>query len=357
MKGRTYTSLLKFSPPFLLAATLAALACSSTPAGGNDGGTTAAPCIDTLCAAGNKCIDNGKGEIKCRLTCKEHFGAEGCRSNQYCKWSTTPSGQSYCADVEGTKVEAKPGQWGGTCNPTGGEDNEACDGAQGFKCFADSPTDVQSALCTTFGCKADSECPGQFYCATVNTSPSAASAERSIGQTRTVCLPRAHCSPCERDADCKGGRCVPDDNGVKSCMSTCDRDSACPKDAFCTGGQSDVNVCYPYAGVCKGDGDLCSPCRSDVDCKDGGVCFDALPNSTERFCTKKLDACTLAACGTPAATKNVGCLIQGTSAECKDRYPTDLGCANNTTGKPGYCTGFVSLLKDGLAPGCWSRKR
>ncbi|MFO0666239.1 MAG: hypothetical protein U0174_19955 [Polyangiaceae bacterium] len=332
MKGRTFSFLLQVSP--FVVATL--LACSAT-VNGNSGDAGAAGCDSSKCAKDNQCIADAKGEVKCRLTCSEHLGAKGCGSSQYCNLSAkTP----YCADIDGKKVTPKPGQWGGRCTPTDGEDNAACDGSQGFKCFAESPTDVNSALCTTFGCKADSECPGQFYCATVNTAPSAVAADRTYGETRTVCLPRTQCSPCVADADCKSGRCVADGNGVKSCMATCDRDSSCPKDAACIGGVADVNVCYPYATVCKGDGSLCSPCRSDKDCTNG-VCYDALPNSTERYCTQKVENCTAAACPKPASGAKVACF--------KDTTP----------GVGGHCTGLAPLLTGSNpdVPACWSKRR
>ena len=334
MKGRTFAFLLKFTPLFGAIATV--LACSATINNNATADAGPVPCDSSKCAAGNKCIPNAAGETKCRLTCTEHYGAAGCNSGQYCELSApTP----YCVDIT-KKVTPKPGQWGGSCNPTLGEDNEGCDGAQGFKCFAELPTDANSALCTTFGCKADSECPGQYYCATVNTAPNATTADRSFGETRTACLPRVQCAPCTTNADCKGGRCVADGSGVKSCMRTCDRDSACEKDAYCSEGDTDVPVCYPYAGVCKGDGTLCSPCRSDADCKaGGGVCYDALPNSTERFCTQKVENCSATTCPKTESGAKVACF--------KDTTP----------GVGGQCTGLVALLQGGDLPACWSRKR
>lgn len=291
------------------------------------------------------------------------------------------------------------GRWGAPCPPGGGEtNNKACDTANGFACYGSSPTDA-AAFCTLIGCHQDGDCPGSWWCATVNSQPNVTTAKPAFGPTRTVCLPRAYCSPCLMDHDCTAapngtpqhcakdaqgkGFCAPQCSGNANCAldaqcvaqwavctpgagSACASDDDCPPadgtfqhcdagkctpecsgDADCAAGQKckGLGVCSPRAGVCVGDGTFCSPCRSDDDCIPGnGYCLSAAPYSTELFCSVPS---TVPHCDAQTANP----------AGCPPRSSTDNWKAVVCTGSPlNQCLGEVTFSMSG-APGCWTVNR
>jgi hypothetical protein len=261
--------------------------------------TTEAPpagCADDRCAPGNRCLPLN-GETKCRKTCSSNIDpAAGCPFGYTCVAPDT-GGEPFCLQddaklEDGTYVKRSDnGQWGAPCNPTGGINNDACDGAQGFLCYATSPTDG-AAYCTRFGCEADRNCGAGFGCATVNTTPNAERAKRStIGEVQQVCLRRAYCSTCAADLDCppvegRPAHCIPDDDGKTFCSVECGTSKNCTSEAFCADLGAGYKTCYPRARRCVGDGSLCSPCRSDADCGEDGACVKG-EYTTERTCAKK----------------------------------------------------------------------
>ncbi len=313
--------------------------------------------------------------------------------------STTPAS---------TAVTAPAGPWGVPCSATQGESgNPVCKSGAGFSCYGISTTDA-NAFCTRFGCTVDMDCPAAWWCADVNLVPNVTTdtqTSQSIGHTRRVCLPRGQCAPCKTDHDCasslmSGGtqqHCVPDSQGSLFCAGQCSSGANCELDALCApqwtlcspaagqvctgdedcppadgtyqhcdGGHctpecaraSDcassqscqaVGLCTPRAGVCKGDGSFCSPCRSDDDCPEG-YCFSAA-YSTERFCT-----------------------VFDTATACDDQELNPPGCPVPPPGanwkgsmcvltQPGQaeCYGVVvigqSTGSPQNAPGCWTQNR
>ncbi len=235
-------------------ALVAALAAVLGPPAGCSSSDGAA-CVSSRCPAGNECIDDGSGKgAACHQVCT---GASECPFNSYCN-----DGQpkSWCVASTLPIPQQTTGQWGATCVPTGGEaNNPGCDGADSFWCYGTSPTDA-SAFCTVFGCGADSDCPGDWWCATVNKAPNATTSTTSYGATRTVCLPRAYCAPCKLDHDCPaaaGGtqqHCALDTQGNGYCTTECATDANCALDATCQNWQS---LCTPAQGA---------SCQSDEDC-------------------------------------------------------------------------------------------
>jgi hypothetical protein len=76
--------------------------------------------------------------------------------------------------------------------------------------------------------------------------------------------------------------CISDGAG-NYCMRTCESDTGCLTASACQdkGGKK---VCFPLAGSCKGDGQLCAPCTIDNDCA-SKLCLRDQNNLTEeRFC-------------------------------------------------------------------------
>ncbi len=336
-----------------LGGTVAGLAsggCSSTtadpgPAPSATGTTAAAVCDSAKCAPGNECIKVG-AETKCRKTCSSNVdAAKACPTGYACtalapQEAECTGAQCFCAE-SGPKVEKKPtGQWTARCNPIDGiSSNKACDSAQGFTCFAQNPVDGE-AYCTR-ACEKDTDCAAGLFCGTVNDSPSAEAGSREGTGTIKVCQKRAYGSPCNATVDCGGGLiCIPDDSGKRFCTSKCTTDNNCTVDAFC-GDRAGGAVCYPNAGVLVGDGNFCSPCRSDLDCAAGkGLCVGS-SYTTERFCTSpSASACKSKDC--PSAPTGV------TGVACTTKAYDDIPA--------GMCIGLFKLGTTDV-PGCWTRTR
>jgi hypothetical protein len=377
------------------------LGCSSNTVVTQQPDSGQAACDPAQCAPKNECLADGQGVTKCRLPCTSQTE---CPFNYQCAAS---SPKNFCVK-NNLELERKPtGQWGFPCKPTDGFDNNpACDTsspprtcsalekccatlegsdatqckdavkaanpggceaafdglrgkglcpAQKFACYAETPTDA-AAYCTIYDCQSDLDCTGGYWCATINEAPNATTAQRRreginyvFGVTRTVCLKRTYCSPCKGDVDCpsidgKKQICATDANGTGFCTTECTASNQCALDAACTADNQPAQVCVPKAGVCKGDGSLCSPCYSDADCPEG-ACVRA-NYSTEKFCTVKSKvACSQTTRDCPAAAN--GWRVSCVSAVDPD-YPKDA------------CVGVVRL-DDGTSPsyviGCWTGNR
>ena len=250
----------------------------------------ASTCDSSKCATGNTCLPLD-GITMCRKTC-----ASNADSTQSCPFGYTcvaPGGdvQSFCVqNTDGVKASSL-GQYGAPCSPADGyENNKACDAAQGFLCFGESPTDA-NAYCTRFDCTTDRDCSAGFGCATINSKPNVTTAKRSIGRTLTACVRRAYCAACAVDLDCptqdgKAAHCVGNDKNAGFCSPECASTAECARDAKCTDFGFGYKSCFPRAGLCVGDGSLCSPCRSDADCGDDGACVRG-QYTTEKSCAKK----------------------------------------------------------------------
>ncbi len=314
--------------------------CSSTVADPGPAGPAA--CDSTKCAPGNECIAVG-GETKCRKTCSSNADpAKACPFGFACTALTPQEAeckgpQCICTELA-VKLEKKDkGQWGAACNPADGiAANKACDAAQKFQCYAQNPVDG-AAYCTR-ACEKDAECGAGFFCGSVNDSPSAEADKRTGTGTIKICQKRAYGSPCESTVDCGAGlRCFSDDKNQKFCTNTCADDNNCAVDAFCGDG-----LCYPNARVVVGDGTLCSPCRSDLDCAAGkGVC-GSNAYTTERFCTVPSPS----SCKTQGDCPKVPVGVSG--GGCTTQAFDDIPA--------GHCVGLFKLGSSNL-PGCWTRTR
>jgi hypothetical protein len=389
------------APAFLLAvAVILALAAPS----GCSSGSASAGCDAARCASGNECIDDGSGSgPACHKVCTS---SADCPFNWSC--NDNPS-KSWCVLSSYAVPELPTGQWGTACRPGDGEQgNKACDLADQFACYGINPTDA-NAFCTIFGCSFDTDCPGGWWCATVNAAPNVRTNKPSFGPTRTACLPRAYCAPCRMDHDCPPAsdgtqqHCVKEAQGDSHCAPQCGSDANCALDAKCAnwqslctpaqgpscrsdddcplaggitqhcdsgrcspecGGDGDCasvgdagaapatctwrRVCAPRAGVCLGGGGFCAPCRSDKDCMNG-YCLSGMPYSTERFCS-----------------------LKSTTLPCDTTTLDPPGCPRSTSGDnwlhsgctstpPSQCEGLVTFgTATGQAagvPGCWTVNR
>ncbi len=323
-----------------LTALIAGSACS--------GSSSAAACDDAQCAEGNLCIATASAPSQCELPCFTHTD---CPFNYHCD-ANAGGTRPYCT-INTLTFTQKPGQFGASCNPTGGfETNPACDTEGGFYCQASSPLDA-NAFCTYFGCTQDTDCGDGDYCGHVNASPSATSSAPPNGKTLVACLPRGYCAPCASDIDCAPSNgapqhCLAGTDGATFCTPECNGNAECALDAKCTS-QGNYAVCTPRAGVCKGDGSLCSPCRSDADCTNG-YCALAY-NSTERFCTTPsgitcsydssltiVDQCPTST----AATSEIGCAVPSVDPTIPANQCVGEVAEGTDNGQPSY------------VPGCWT---
>jgi hypothetical protein len=321
----------------VLVGLLAVTACSSS--------STAASCDSSQCAAGNKCLPLN-GETKCRKTCSSNSDPTASCPFGYTCVSESP--EPFCVKENAGVTKSSLGQWGAPCNAADGLDhNKACDSDQSFWCFGLSPTDGD-AYCTRYDCTADLDCGPGFYCGTANMYPDVTTVKRAYNQTEKVCLKRDYCAPCNADLDCLpiGGRtahCVADDNGAGFCALECDKTASCNYDAQCLN-FGDYNACYPRAGSCVGDGSLCSPCRSDADCGDDGICVKG-EYTQEKSCAKKSpSACASKDCpgkpgNLPSSSTGIGC-----PTKAYEEVPA------------GYCAGFYTLGQANDV-GCYSPER
>ena len=367
------------------------------------GGCSKAECESSKCAAGNACLDDGSGSGEtCHKVCTSQ---NDCPFGYYCNDGQLGSqGKNWCVENTNYPPEAAH-QWNSSCPASGGEENASCDWADSFACYGNAPTDAMS-FCTEYGCSQDSDCKGGWWCSTQNVGPNVVSADPTFGKTRTLCLKRLYCAPCQTDHDCYSDadttqqHCVADTNGSGYCTPQCTGDANCALDATCvaqwpvcipakgdacvsdddcppvggayqhcdsgmctpecgssadcTPGQTcqNLNVCVPRAGVCVGDGGFCSPCRSDADCKNG-FCLSGAPFSTERFCSA---ASTAAQCDS-SVMDPPGCPVPKASdnwklVECPDT--TDKTLADQ-------CVALVTFgAKTSAAQnvgGCWTPNR
>lgn len=120
-------------------------------------------------------------------------------------------------------------------------------------------------------------------------------------------------------------------------MPECDGSANCPNEARRADVGIGAKVCYPRAKVCVGDGTLCSPCRVDTDCGEDGLCVSGR-FTTEKLCTKKVNACTDCPKSLESPARLVGCSSVGSDQHCVGLYeigkpdrvgdpqPYDVGC-------------------------------
>lgn len=329
--------------------------CRKTCTGNGDGscpfgytclgsGTNACTKVDNPAPA--ICGDSFKGNV---FTCAGNPPL-GCRAGADGKYCCP---ESVCVKDAADVKKSDKGVWGATCNASKGKENPDCDQAQGFFCFALSPTDG-NAYCTRYDCTTDRDCGAGMFCGNANVAPNATtSAQNKPRDVQKVCQRRDYCSPCTSDLDCrpiagKPAHCVPDDNLAGFCTPECTDGKNCGFDAKCVDGGIGVKTCYPRAGKCVGDGSICQPCRSDADCGDDGACVKG-QYTTEKSCAKR------------------------SKIPCKDgaTQGTDFDCPKPVTPKAAirclgsvfeqvplnYCHGVYAFGDQGADVGCWTPER
>jgi hypothetical protein len=333
-------------------ALLSAAGCSSD---NNNNNNSPVACDSAKCAEGNKCLPLG-AETKCRKVCSSNSDpAKACPFGYTCVDQQTGV-EPFCVQDTAKRADGQPlakkpnGQWGAACNAAGGLDaNPDCDSEQQFYCFGLSNSDG-NAYCTRYGCEKDSDCGAGFTCQDVNVAPNVTTTKRTVGETQKICVRRTYCSACKVDLDCpdKNGKkqhcAAAETDGAGYCTPECDASQNCNDEAFCADPGIGVKVCIPRARTCVGDGSLCSPCRNDKDCKEGGICEKG-KYTTEYSCMKKAPS------SCQAGKAKGGCVGSLTTPK------VNVGCYGGANSAPeDYCHGIFDV---GGFPdvGCWSRPR
>ncbi len=386
-------------------------------------GCSKAECDSSRCAAGNQCIDDGSGSgATCHKVCKRaadcpanwycNDGLAGGGTTSWCVANTmayTPGKGQWGDPCRATAGEgANP-----DCDWSQGF---ACYGTSP----TDADTFCTQFACASDGdCPGGWWCSTQNIGPNVTSPVETVGKTRQICLPRKYCAPCKKDLDCFAPPGAPPMHCVPDTNGSNFCSPECTSDSSCsvrcPPRAppstrsarrpgrcarrrprrgrraavtttaplrpgtyqHCLGGRctpecssasdcagtqtcvTNVNVCEPRAGVCVGDGTLCSPCRSDDDCAPKTPALGAAPPapglcltaafSSERFCTA---AATVDACDA-SATDPAGCPLPQSGQPW-----TGVACI----GAPqNQCYGLVtfgtSTGSPMQIPGCWSVNR
>jgi len=213
------------------------------------------------CAAGERCLDNGCGEMRC-------FPAgHPCGNDADC-----PSG-STCTS-------------GACVHPSGGcTDSRDC--PLGFSC--DSGTCADRRI----GCAPDQPCPHGFYCfdELVDSAP--------------FCF-RAH-DPCVADTGCTFGTCADvAGDGDRVCLIS--TGPTCRTNADCS-----MGVCGSDPVMFEASCQAFGPCASAADCNSGFTCSDVWGDGrTECIppgaCTTRTDCAAGEVCGVPYMGAATACI-------------------------------------------------
>ncbi|MBX5482474.1 MAG: hypothetical protein IRZ16_11660 [Myxococcaceae bacterium] len=317
------------SLPLLLVAAGFLAACPPTPdtpdagpgnpcVGGilTDAGECVAKCDPSKCKANNTCVNN-----KCVLECTAHS-----QCKPYIQQCLPAKEDDTGRDIF-VCTNTPPVEIGDPC-PNGNECTETC-------AAWDGPADTD-AYCSIY-CSEDADCPGGYECI-YRRDPHALCEEEGFGNNpfcgetdepcvpkaqvdapgstfkigtycleRGVCMKKTQCSPCQSDVDCSYDpnlTCRYINESERVCLHRCSQDSDCAAGASCEGG-----FCFPYGDTCKGNGEFCSPCKSDVDCTPPYACYSL--HGSEKAC---VDASASIAC-----TRAADCPVSpaGRHAECQ----------------------------------------
>jgi hypothetical protein len=273
-----------------------------------------------------------------RTVCLPRAYCDGCQMDHDCPLAADGTQQHCVQDSSGN----------GFCSPQ-------C--ATGSNCPLDATcTRMPWGVCAQMTCATDADCVAAQACfAGVCRVPCARDADCPASNhapercsAAGVCVPKA----CASDDDC-----APTNGTFQHCSAgSCTPE--CAVDTDCNGGAGDqrcvpLSMCMPRAGVCRGDGSLCAPCRSDADCP-SGYCL-AAPYSTERFCSQTMKSgTTCSSTGPPPGS----CPTLPSNANYKGVACTaaadDFAPANQCVGLVTFGTVMGQMQH---VPGCWTVNR
>lgn len=218
-------------------------------------------CDPARCNAGNICVQN-----QCMLPCARHVD---CPNAYECR---EIEGQAVCAK-SALESEWGEGLFGSGCAYLG---DEECAADRGFVCIG--RVGDPDAYCSKSPCTTDADCPGNYWCQTV---------ERANGPQK-ACIRRSFCAPADsvtecNDADATFGR---DEQGNGWCLKSCS--GADPNS--CGGGNGCLKTgdswqCWPRSRTCTPSKSFCGRCTSRLDCPAGALCLTE-QYTKERYCTQ-----------------------------------------------------------------------
>lgn len=313
-------------------------------------------CDPAKCQAGNTCIAN-----RCELQCNQL--SDCIAGQQACVAKTNDAGQAVnvCEYTNKSQYIGTSCPLGTECDafmacPDGSDcgpdvTSPKCDASQcrPLDCIGGGVGDAD-AYCANLDCTADTDCAPGYSCSVIRltnkicgtqkgttdpcidpadfTKDGATYSEGPISLLRHACRKRTACTPCNTDDDCS---LYPDQKCVQLgdqtvCAVGCNTSKDCEDDHTCVG-----NFCIPKIGSCKGTGQFCEPCVTDLDCAAGGptvACVGATGNqracfdTTAKTCTSDAD-CPAA----PAPSTRRGMCLDGR--------------VNLMQGDPGYHTCYL----------------
>jgi thiol-disulfide isomerase/thioredoxin len=208
--------------------------------------STAKKAVGETCAQNDECVSNLCSGKVCRKTCKS---PTDCDPKQDCV-SADDRSPAFCSTPKYSMDIGKSCAVSGSC-------------PEGMRCI--SGQDAASAYCTS-ECADNAGCPATFFCqAVVDTT--------MMTNKKSYCFRRGWCGHCQHDGQCEnGGKCFKQ-GSASFCTMPCNKGSTeCPRVSDCTDIGGGDYQCVHRDGTCAGDGTMCSPCVTDLDCTKGVEC-------------------------------------------------------------------------------------
>jgi len=330
---------------------------------------------DTDCSGGYYCDNNGKCTLR-----KQNLGA-ACNPTNECYQGTSCQlcASGYCTD--GVCCNTECGAPCDRCNMSGTEGTctLATSTMPGVPACESTLCSGTSELCPGSSCITDATCKAGYYCDSTGTC-------QPRKKTGASCDPAGDCkSPpcgvCENDQPCVDGFCCTTScvgacnrcdlnpgicttlspgtpstdcgfmlcNGLTDCPATCNSDSACAPEAFCSnndkcvGRKNQGDTCGPDAAIaCRQDG--CRECGTSLSCADGVCCGSPCDGPCDTCKGTTPGTCTMIGAGKGDACGAYFC--DGANPTC----PT--GCAKNADCTTGLCDNGVCAEKKSLGQAC-----
>jgi hypothetical protein len=317
-------------------------------------------CDPSRCAAGNVCVQN-----KCMLTCTRHLDCpqpNPCSDGVGYDCRSLAIDPSFDAGFESVctpnTVPYGPGMFGCGCG-----NGAPC--ATGFRCMG--PQGTPSAYCSKANCTSDSDCPGNYWCATIEVLAPRDGGVADVGPrgdtgftppatvNLPVCVKRDFCAPASGYVDCNANDAVYaiDYKGRGWCLKQCDGSdpNGCGPGNGCIKHDSQYK-CWPRGLTCAPSTPthFCSRCLTNADCPKQGYCLSTWVG--EPYCSSPCtsdDDCTYT--GAPDDF-NAGQCYQFSDGESQC-MPNETASSDPTDPTPGAASCWEPLpgLDAGQVPG------
>ena len=238
-----------------------------------------------------------------------------------------------CEDSTAAGPGAEDGKNGGAVTAASGL-GKTCAGnndckPHGLTCYITN-SNKASGICSK-GCESEGDCGANTHCNPLGTN--------------LVCTPPQLCDPCETSDNCgpDAPLCITNPTTKGGfCSRLCNvGDGKCPGGYSCKqfGNRVDEFACQPDYGACVGDGQHCSPCKTDGDCGKNASCFQSKAGA-ERFCAKRCAVGT----NPDGCSEGFKCASYGGKGYCYKRIkiqtkngPGEQLVPTCVAGKKGFC--------------------